>query len=82
MSLMKVVEDDTIPVPGFEHHTFMCPGCGDVERRLVFRQVGQRHGEPALAHTAPPISPALPVDDEGTVPAGILRRMAAKLRGG
>jgi hypothetical protein len=24
MLLMKVVEDDTMAVAGFEHHTFMC----------------------------------------------------------
>jgi hypothetical protein len=42
MNLMKAVQDDTMPVPGFEHHTFMCSACGDIERRLVFRHVGQR----------------------------------------
>jgi hypothetical protein len=39
----------------------MCSACGDIERRLVFRHVGQHHGEPVPVHTAPPISPALPV---------------------
>jgi hypothetical protein len=82
MNLMKAVQDDTMPVPGFEHHTFMCSGCGDIERRLVFRQVGQRQGEPVPAHTAPPISPALPLDDERIAAQGIFRRVAAKLRGG
>jgi hypothetical protein len=82
MSLMKVVHDDTMPVPGFEHHTFMCPACGDIERRLVFRQVGQRQGEPVPVHAAPPISPALPVHDERIAAPGIFRRVAAKLRGG
>jgi hypothetical protein len=81
MNLMKVVEDDTMPVPGFEHHTFMCSACGDVERRLVFRQVGQRHGEPPV-HAAPPISPALPVHDERIAVPGIVRRVVARLRGG
>jgi len=33
---MMVTRDDTMPVAGFEHHTFMCSRCGDVERRLTF----------------------------------------------
>jgi hypothetical protein len=51
----------------------MCPACGDIERRLVFRQVGQRQGEPVPVHTAPPISPALPVHDERIAAPGIFR---------
>jgi hypothetical protein len=81
MNLMKVVQDDAMPVPGFEHHTFMCSACGDVERRLVFRHAGQRHGEPP-EHAAPSISPALPVHDERIAAPGIVRRVVAKLRGG
>ncbi len=34
MILMNVVQDDTMVVPGFEHHTFVCSECQDVERRL------------------------------------------------
>ena len=36
MYLTHVVEDDTMPVPGFEHHTLECLECGNIERRLVF----------------------------------------------
>ena len=36
MMLMNVVQDDTMVVPGFEHHTFKCSECQDVEQRLVF----------------------------------------------
>jgi hypothetical protein len=36
MILMDVVQDDTMLVAGFEHRTFMCSACHDVERRLVF----------------------------------------------
>jgi hypothetical protein len=45
MSLMNVVRDDTMVVAGFEHHTFICSSCHDVERRLVF----VRAEEPILA---------------------------------
>jgi hypothetical protein len=36
MYVTQVVQDDTMPVPGFEHHTLECLECGDIERRLVF----------------------------------------------
>ena len=26
-------------VPGYEHHTFECSTCGEVERRLVFNRI-------------------------------------------
>lgn len=40
MTLMMVTRDDTMPVAGFEHHTFMCSQCGDVESRLTFAKPG------------------------------------------
>src|SRR5262245_3654131 len=36
MLLMNSVQDDTMAVSGFQHQTFMCSSCHDVERRLVF----------------------------------------------
>jgi len=36
MYVTQVVQDDTMPVPGFEHHTLECLECGDIECRLVF----------------------------------------------
>jgi hypothetical protein len=36
MLLMQSVQDDTMAVAGFEHHTFMCSSCHDIEHRLVF----------------------------------------------
>jgi hypothetical protein len=68
-------------VPGYEHRTFLCSACGDVERRLVFaRDIGQSPTEPAPVRTAPPISPA--PDQQDRIPtSGILRRVLAKLRG-
>jgi hypothetical protein len=82
MHLMHVVQDDTMPVPGYEHRTFMCSACGDIERRFVFaRDTGQGHTEPVPVHTAPPISPAPTDRQERITASGILRRVFAKLRG-
>jgi hypothetical protein len=36
MRVMQVVPDETMAVPGYEHHTLQCSECGDVETRLVF----------------------------------------------
>jgi hypothetical protein len=71
-----------MPVPGYEHRTFMCSACGDIERRFVFaRDTGQGHTEPVPVHTAPPISPAPTDRQERITASGILRRVFAKLRG-
>ena len=80
MTLVTVTPDDTMPVAGFEQNTFMCLACGDVEQRLVFRAVGQNEAQPE--HAAPPISPAMPAQDEREATAGFLKRVATMLRGG
>jgi hypothetical protein len=75
MILMNVVQDDTMAVPGFEHHTFMCSACHDVERRLVFTRHGrQSDAEPMPMNTAPPIVPASTVQD---VPASAVQDVPA-----
>ena len=38
--LTNVVPENTVAVPGFEHHTFVCSGCHSRVRRVVF----MRHG--------------------------------------
>jgi hypothetical protein len=59
MILMQAVPDETMPVPGFEHHTFMCSDCHDTEQRLVFvKPSDQVDPEPVTLNTAPSISPA------------------------
>jgi hypothetical protein len=36
MRLAKVEPDDTMMVAGYEHQTWACTGCDEVERRLMF----------------------------------------------
>ena len=36
MHLVQVAGDDTMMVRGYEHHTFECSACREVERRLTF----------------------------------------------
>jgi hypothetical protein len=89
MILMKAVRDDTMAVAGFEHHTFMCSSCDDIERRLIFTRPDEQGdaGPMSVAaampvHSAPPISPPPSDLNERTVAAtpGILRRVLTKLR--
>jgi hypothetical protein len=53
MVLVKVVPDDTMAVPGFEHHTFMCSDCSDIERRLVFNKQFEGSESKQTAHEPP-----------------------------
>jgi hypothetical protein len=53
MRLEQVAGDD-MPVPGFEHRTFMCSACRDIERRLVFtRDVGSNNSGPVPLQARP-----------------------------
>ncbi len=79
MILMKVVQDDTMPIPGFEHHTFMCSNCHDVERRLVFTKDGRESDAEPMPGA--PTVPAVAAQDERIAVPGLFRRVAAKLRG-
>jgi hypothetical protein len=66
---------------GFEHHTFVCSSCRDVERRLVFTKHGRESDTvPMPEHTAPPIVPASTGQDECIAAPGLLRRVLAKIR--
>jgi hypothetical protein len=53
MVLVKVVPDDTMAVPGFEHHTFMCSDCSDIERRLVFNKQFEASESEHIVHQPP-----------------------------
>ena len=82
MILMKVDQADPRLVPGFEHHTFVCSACQDVERRLVFTRHGRENDtEPMPVHPAPPTVPAADVQEERMAAPGLFRRVVTKLLG-
>ena len=60
MHLVQVHPADTTMGPGFEHNTFECSGCHDVERRLVFNSPNAPRSKVPMAakrvHDAPPTS--------------------------
>jgi len=63
MVLMNAVLDDTMAVPGFEHHTFRCSECQDIERRLVFTKHSEGDTEPMPVEIAPTIAPSTAQDE-------------------
>jgi hypothetical protein len=53
MILIKVVPDETMPVPGFERRTFICSSCHDEEQHLAFVKPGcESDAEPVPVHVA------------------------------
>ena len=83
MTLIGVVEDDTFRlVRGFEHHTYMCAKCGDMERRFAFNKHSEEpnaEGVPILS--PPPIAPALTTQNQRKTAQGFLKRVLAKIHG-
>jgi hypothetical protein len=59
MLLIEAVQADANTLPGFQHHTFLCSPCHDVERRLVFT------GVKTIIATARPDLPASNVSGGG-----------------
>ncbi len=83
MTLIGVVEDDTFKlVRGFEHHTYMCSKCGDIERRLAFNKHSKEPNTEAVPILSlPPIAPTLTTQNQRKTAQGLLRRVLSKIRG-
>jgi hypothetical protein len=63
MSLVQVVSDTAMFVPGYERHTWKCSGCSAVEQRMTFTQ----EGTPNPAVQVEPTQ-TVPVEPTQTVP--------------
>jgi hypothetical protein len=74
MVLMEAVLADPTILPGFEHRTFSCSACRDIERRLVF--TGAK--APAAAHRADFPSAKLQMG-RGTAPGSAWGRAVEKV---
>jgi hypothetical protein len=57
MILVKVIEDVTMPVPGFERHAYMCSLCNETEQRLVFNKRAEERERPAAPGPACVVHP-------------------------
>jgi hypothetical protein len=80
MRLVQVTRDTTMPVSGYEHHTWQCLGCLTLEQRMKFTAVS---GEPAkimmaeLTETAP-AQPTQTVPIEPTVSMEAIQTVVVK----
>jgi hypothetical protein len=78
MQVVQVVPDNTLLVPGYEHHTLQCSGCNDIERRLVFnREAAERAAAAEATPAAPPAEPvAEPANEPAAAPSAWQRAFA------
>ncbi len=69
MRLVKVEQDGSMMVTGYEHHTFECSSCQEVERRLTFTHEPTPHpGKPVSVDTAPALSLVTKDQNEASPP--------------
>ena len=78
MILMKIIQDVTMPIPGFKHHAYMCSLCHDTEQRLVFDKHAQER-EPETVVTPGPVEPASTMQNLRATAKGFLGPVLAKL---
>ena len=79
MILIKVVEDETMMVRGFERHTYMCSACADIERRFVFNKHDSERELDAAPPTALLIAPAS-LQTQPAATQSLLSRVISKIR--
>ncbi len=71
-----------MPVLGFAHETFMCPGCGATDQRTVFNKAIKEKHEAEIAAILATQPDALPDGRKDQAPAkGFMRRILAKILG-
>src|SRR5208337_719188 len=76
MRLVQTVPDETMIVPGFEHHILNCPCCHDEERRLVFIRQPEPLSTPIqdrqfLHATLQPVAGTAAADTASQVSSGV-----------
>ncbi len=52
MILVKVIEDVTMPVSGFQRRAYMCSTCNETEQRLVFNKSAEERATEAAPESA------------------------------
>jgi hypothetical protein len=71
-----VIADETMPVPGFQRHAYMCSLCHDTGQRLVFN----KHGQERELETVPaPVEPASTVRNLRAAAKGFLEPVLAQI---
>ena len=71
MRLVQVVEDTTMLVSGYKHHTWQCSSCSAVERRMTFTRGKTEQPCPSsepLSHAKPDEPVQAPVEPIASAP--------------
>jgi hypothetical protein len=79
MVLVEAVPDETMMVSGFQHETYMCSVCADVERRFCFKKHAQQEHAVVAAITAPPLAPQAAHTQPASTP-NMFRRLFSIMR--
>jgi hypothetical protein len=80
MHLIEVQPAEATMGPGFEHHTFECSDCKDVERRLMFSSPSVQP-QPVPAHPAASSAATAARGGEADSDHALLRNAWEMLRG-
>ena len=83
MRLIEVTKDTTMPVSGYEHHTWQCSACSTVEQRMTFSCQNTSTQtelllEPIQSVFAPPTQ-AVPPEPSEAIPVEPTAAMSAEL---
>jgi hypothetical protein len=77
MRLVEVIEDTTMFVSGYEHHTWQCSGCSVTERRMIFTR--KKTPTPSVRIEAPHTMWAKPAQTVPIVPTSVQSDQTAPL---
>ena len=78
MILVRAIDDETMPVPGFQRHAYMCSSCHDTEQHLVFNKHPQGR-EPETVVTPASVEPASTTQNLRATAKGFFEPVLAKL---
>jgi hypothetical protein len=78
MSLVQVIQDTTMLVPGYEHHTWRCSHCSRVEKRMTFTRVPTQVPVMEAAVAVELTETALQTVPGDLIPVGMLQTTAVE----
>ena len=78
MSLVQVIQDTTMLVPGYEHHTWRCSHCSRVEKRMTFTRVPSQVPVMEAAVAVEQTETALQTVPGDLIPVGMLQTTAVE----
>jgi hypothetical protein len=72
MSLVQVVQDTAMFVPGYEHHTWRCSHCSRVEKRMTFTRIPTQVSPSEASRTVPVELTEMAAEAMQTIPGDLI----------